>query len=140
MIARKIGYAVAGLVILSSGAYLFVYLYRWEWNRALIAGVIFVAAEVALATMMLFEKLRSIEEKIAEVSHDQETLRHIEESAPASKVNFRWLAGDDGEQRCHQVRHRDGERGADDHGEHRVDGGLDGDQADDRATGGPQGP
>ena len=30
------------------GAYVFVYLYRWEWNRALFAGVLFVAAEVAL--------------------------------------------------------------------------------------------
>ena len=30
--------------------YFFVYLWRWEWNRALIAGVLFVAAEVAMAT------------------------------------------------------------------------------------------
>ena len=30
-----------------SGTYLVVYLYRWEWNRAVISGVFFLAAEIA---------------------------------------------------------------------------------------------
>ena len=35
-----------------------IYLYRWEWNRAIISGVFFVAAEVALATSMILRRLR----------------------------------------------------------------------------------
>lgn len=94
MVARRIGYAVSGLVILSSGAYLFVYLYRWEWNRALIAGVIFVAAEVALAAMMILEKLRSLEARMEQRSPEQSTIGAIKETAPPPKPRFRWLAGD----------------------------------------------
>jgi hypothetical protein len=48
------------LIIVSlvmSGLYLFVYLYRWEWNRALIAGVFFLGAEIALATTMILARL-----------------------------------------------------------------------------------
>ena len=38
-----------GVVVMAATAlYFFVYLWRWEWNRALIAGVLFVAAEVAM--------------------------------------------------------------------------------------------
>jgi hypothetical protein len=52
---------LVGLVLVFSGAYLLIYLYRWEWNRAIISGLFFVAAEVALATSMLTRRLRAIE-------------------------------------------------------------------------------
>ena len=41
---------VVGVVLTLAGAYLLIYLSRWEWNRAIILGLFFVAAEVALAT------------------------------------------------------------------------------------------
>jgi hypothetical protein len=54
-----------GLVVLAtSGVYLLVYLYRWEWNRALISGLFFVAAEIALATGALMQRLDRIEHRI----------------------------------------------------------------------------
>ena len=34
-----------------------MYLYRWEWNRALISGVIFLAAEIAVIGWALNSKL-----------------------------------------------------------------------------------
>jgi hypothetical protein len=40
--------ASALFVMLISAWYVFVYLYRWEWNRAIVAGIIFLAAEVGL--------------------------------------------------------------------------------------------
>ena len=49
---------LAGIVLVLSGAYMMIYLYRWEWNRAIISGVFFVAAEVALATSMILRRLR----------------------------------------------------------------------------------
>ena len=48
MNARKIGILAAVVTLLASGAYVFVYLYRWEWNRAQVSAAIFVAAEVGL--------------------------------------------------------------------------------------------
>lgn len=95
---KRIAYLVSGLVILSSGTYLFVYLYRWEWNRALIAGVIFIAAEIALAAMMILEKLRVMEQRIADASPQASTaLEDIRSSAPLPRKPFRWLTGGDGD-------------------------------------------
>lgn len=50
---RRIAWLVGMLTALASGGYVFVYLYRWEWHRALTAGVLFLAAEVALCTALL---------------------------------------------------------------------------------------
>jgi hypothetical protein len=97
MIAKRVAYAVGVLVIVSSGTYLFVYLYRWEWNRALIAGVIFVAAEIALAAMLVFEKLAELGSKIDEVRTERGTLDVIKETAPPPKARFRWLTGQGGD-------------------------------------------
>lgn len=45
------------VVLVASGSYLLVYLYRWEWNRALISGLVFVAAEIALSTTLVLHRL-----------------------------------------------------------------------------------
>src|SRR5687767_10719720 len=79
--------------MLSSGAYLLVYLYRWEWNRALVAGVIFVAAEVALVATSLLKRLHAIEVKL---DQRQDTaipmpLDRIREAAPERGKPFEWL-------------------------------------------------
>ncbi|MGH2752878.1 MAG: hypothetical protein ACRDLB_00435 [Actinomycetota bacterium] len=95
MIARRLAYAILAVTIASSGAYLFIYLYRWEWNRAVIAGIIFVGAEIALATGLLLERMRNLENKIdgmGRTSHE-ETLEAIKETAPEPKQRFRWLTG-----------------------------------------------
>jgi hypothetical protein len=47
MTPKRIAIALGVATALGSGAYIFIYLYRWEWNRALIAGMIFIAAEIA---------------------------------------------------------------------------------------------
>lgn len=44
-------------ILVVSGVYLVLYLYRWEWNRALIAGVFFLAAEIAVVGIMLADRL-----------------------------------------------------------------------------------
>lgn len=61
MNARKAVIAfVATITLAASGGYLFVYLYRWEWNRALISGVIFLAAEMAVIGWALNTKLTDL--------------------------------------------------------------------------------
>ena len=39
---KHFGWAVGIASFIGAGVYLFVYLYRWEWNRAIVAGI-FVA-------------------------------------------------------------------------------------------------
>ena len=51
---------VAAVTLAASGGYLFVYLYRWEWNRALISGVIFLAAEIAVIGWALNSKISEL--------------------------------------------------------------------------------
>ncbi len=101
---RKLRYAIVGGAMVASGLYLFVYLYRWEWHRAVIAGVLFLIAEVALVGSAVLERLRSIERRLdtpdgraqdpsgkPAVSSD-DILARLEDSAPHPRVNFEWLS------------------------------------------------
>ena len=58
---------LAIVVLFTSGTYLLVYLYRWEWNRALISGLFFVAAEVALATGVFMRRLDRLEKRLDDI-------------------------------------------------------------------------
>ena len=62
--ARLLIRALTGVVMLVSGGYLMVYLYRWEWNRALISGMFFLAAELAAVTSLLFARLARLERRL----------------------------------------------------------------------------
>lgn len=62
---RLLARALAVVVLLVSGGYLLVYLVRWEWNRALVAGIFFVASEVAIVGWTILARLRGIEESVA---------------------------------------------------------------------------
>ena len=98
---RKVRYAVLLGALAATGIYLFVYLVRWEWHRALVAGVLFVAAELALAAAAILDRLRSIQEAVqadaapvaaAERSPDGATLARVREAAPEPRTNFDWLS------------------------------------------------
>lgn len=91
---RRIGLAAGMLTLMASGGYVFVYLYRWEWNRALVSGLIFVASEVALTSFLLSQRLRTTEAKLDALAGDRSSraLRRLEETAPPARAGFAWLA------------------------------------------------
>jgi hypothetical protein len=89
--ARRIGLLLGVAVLLSSGAYVFVYLYRWEWNRALVAAAFFLAAEIALGFVAVLDKLRNVSAAV-----DPRVLGRIRESAPPPSKPFAWLTPEDG--------------------------------------------
>lgn len=98
MTARKLGLAIAIATALASGAYVFIYLYRWEWNRALIAGMIFIAVEVAILGAAILDRLSGLGRRIDDLernTNEQDIPRRIEESAPAPHRHFAWLADTD---------------------------------------------
>ena len=98
MKAKWLAYAMAGVALLGAGTYVFIYLYRWEWNRAIMAGVLFIAAEIALAAALLLERMRSLEQKLdeaAERSGALTSLDAIQGAAPPPRRHFAWLSDQD---------------------------------------------
>ena len=88
-------------VLAASGGYALIYLFRWEWHRAIIAGVFFVAAEVGLGTALLLRRLGRLERRlddlarapraIASTEPDPAVLARLRESAPPAPKPFAWL-------------------------------------------------
>lgn len=95
MTVRRLSYATGAFVLISSGVYVFTYLYRWEWNRALFAAAVFIAAEVALLGLWTIERLarleRSLDEGQRAAAPDPEVLGRLREAAPPDRDHFAWL-------------------------------------------------
>jgi hypothetical protein len=86
----RIAGALGGAMMFFTALYFFVYLWRWEWNRALIAGVLFVAVEVAMASALVLGRLRRVEDRLP--APDPAVLARIRETAPPARDYFEWLA------------------------------------------------
>jgi hypothetical protein len=72
MIARRVGLLASLVTVVAAGWYVFVYLARWEWNRALMAGVLFVAAELGLLGLLLLDRLARLERRIEQRLDEQQ--------------------------------------------------------------------
>ena len=90
MRAGRIARVIGGSVLVSTAVYFFVYLWRWECNRALIAGLLFVATEVAMATATVLDRVRGLGDRLT--SPDPAVLARIHESAPPPRDHFEWLS------------------------------------------------
>ena len=82
-------------VLVAAGWYVFVYLYRWEWNRALVSGIIFLAAEVALLGALVLERLGKLGPAAGSSSiaapNGERVLRRLREHAPEPAKPFAWM-------------------------------------------------
>lgn len=94
---RRVGALTAIATLGSSGVYVFVYLYRWEWNRALVSGVIFVATEVGVVTWLLMQRLHRIEHRLdlADQAAEDRRAEILRATAPPPRVGFAWLTKPD---------------------------------------------
>ncbi len=96
MNARRLALVVAVATLLGSATYVFVYLQRWEWNRALMSGVFLLAAEVALVAVVLSDRMARLDGEIKglRATVDDGRRRRFErimETPPASRDQFAWL-------------------------------------------------
>jgi len=96
---RRFSLGLLGCMATASGAYLLIYLVRWEWHRALIAGLFFVAAEVALVAGLVLSRMRGIERRLDQlaappIEPPAEILGRLQETAPPPRPTFAWLKGD----------------------------------------------
>jgi hypothetical protein len=81
----------AGATAVYCGVYTFVYLARWQWERAMFMGFGFLAAEIVLATLVVLRHLDSQRrERASRDEIDPEVLAHIRQSAPVQQ-HFAWL-------------------------------------------------
>jgi hypothetical protein len=97
---RKIAYVFGALAATGAGTYLIVYLYRWQWQRALICGVLLLVVEVMLFGLMALGRLNRIEERLRDTdrrqreldARTQDVLTRLREPAVVrEETRFRWL-------------------------------------------------
>jgi hypothetical protein len=73
---RRIPLVILVLTLLASGFYVFLYLNRWEWTRALFVTMVFVTAEVALVGWVVTERIRRLEQRL----EDQRSTESVDDS------------------------------------------------------------
>ena len=96
MNGRRLAYLAAIVTIAASGYYFFVYLTRWEWNRALTSGVILLAAEIGLVGALVLDRIGRLRSNLTPAPPGRReprpaVLARIRESAPAHRNHFQWL-------------------------------------------------
>jgi hypothetical protein len=99
-VSRKLVMAMMLGVLAASGAYVLVYLFRWEWHRAIITGIFFLAAELAVAVMVVLRKITRVEERLEALAAgaareravpDPMLLERLRATAPEAPDPFAWL-------------------------------------------------
>jgi hypothetical protein len=83
---RTIGWMAGVGSLIASFAFMVVSLNRWEWNRALFFGLIFLIAEIALATGLVLRRLSLL----ARATPDDEVLAAIRAARPPNRDRFAW--------------------------------------------------
>lgn len=84
--------AAVFVVAVTSGVYVLVDLYRWEWHRALVAGVFFLAAELALLGLSIGSRLSRLEARVQTLADDLRTAdRRPGPAGPLQEPSFPWL-------------------------------------------------
>lgn len=99
MVMRRLALVLVVGVLAGSGGYALVYLFRWEWHRAIITALFFVAAEVGLGIAVVIRRLARIEQQLATLAErppasdglDPAVLARIREAAPPAPNPFKWL-------------------------------------------------
>jgi hypothetical protein len=105
-LARTVGLILATVILAVSGAYVIIDLARWEWNRAIVSGLVCIAALVIVVAMVLTRQLRRLEERVEALADRQRSevvlpgtgLSGIavhgalrDATAEAASARFRWL-------------------------------------------------
>ncbi|GAA2139855.1 hypothetical protein [Streptomyces synnematoformans] len=91
---RYAAYVFGGLSGAAAAGYFVLYLHRWEWQRALISGVLLLAIEVLLVGIALYARVSRLEREVADGrDRTEEILRGLQRARPEPSQRFRWLAG-----------------------------------------------
>jgi hypothetical protein len=89
---RRLGWLLGTITLVACGVYSVVYVYRWEWNRALLVGLLFVAIEVALVGLLVLRRVQRLDTTIT-ADRELRALEHIRATRP-QRDHFAWLERD----------------------------------------------
>lgn len=92
---KKIVWLAGVGTLAAAGSYSVVSLGRWEWTRALYFGLIFLVAEVGLATGLVLRKLDQMS-GAEKARVDPDVLKRLRQTRPQAPERFRWLDPADG--------------------------------------------
>ncbi|MBT2511616.1 hypothetical protein J7I98_38730 [Streptomyces sp. ISL-98] len=89
---KYVSYILGGTAATGTAVYLFVYLYRWEWQRAVTSGLLLLVVEVFLVATVLVSRLSRLERRLDETeARAEEVQRRLEQSREGAPERFRWL-------------------------------------------------
>ncbi|MFI7497108.1 hypothetical protein ACIBVL_01115 [Streptomyces sp. NPDC049687] len=96
---RRVALVFAGLAAAGAATYLVVYLYWWQWQRALICGVLLLVVEVMLFGVVLLGRLTRIEARLRDTDRRQreldarqeDVLTRLRQSPEHEEARFPWL-------------------------------------------------
>ncbi|MGW1992139.1 hypothetical protein [Embleya sp. NPDC001921] len=93
---RYLTFLFGGIAGAASACYAVVYLYRWEWNRAVFCLLIFVIVEILVVATVLLGRIARLERHLGEADDRTEEARRRLEQAhdETGKGRFRWLDAD----------------------------------------------
>ncbi|RKN47175.1 hypothetical protein [Streptomyces hoynatensis] len=100
--ARSAAYLLGGAAALGAACFLVVYLYRWQWQRTIVCGVLLLVVEVLLLSLAVLDRLARLERRLGEGdARQREILAALRgaEGAPAGEEartaaggpRFSWL-------------------------------------------------
>ncbi|MGY1770982.1 hypothetical protein [Blastococcus sp. SYSU D00813] len=93
---RKLSWLAGVAALVSSGGYLLVYVYRWEWHRALLVGILFLASLTGLCAALVLRRLGRLEREVSAPHRASPTdPLHRLRQAPVDSPPFRWLGAPD---------------------------------------------
>lgn len=93
---RLVGYTFGGLSVAYAGYYTVLYLTRWEWQRALISGVLLLVVEVFLATVLLLTRVSRLDNRLEQSDARIEDVRkRLEQTRTPTPNRFTWLTSAD---------------------------------------------
>ncbi|WNZ12428.1 hypothetical protein [Streptomyces sp. 11x1] len=90
---RRLAYLFGGAAVVGASVYFVVYLYRWQWQRAILSGVLLLIVGVLLLGLVLLGRLARIEERIRESDRrQQDALARLRQTHSGERGDrFRWL-------------------------------------------------
>jgi hypothetical protein len=92
-VRRLVMWGVAGLTLAGTGAYVIIDLYRWEWVRAIMTALFFIAAEIGLIGWMTTGRIRDLEHRLEQQSGRRQSIaRHLRVARERPSETFRWLS------------------------------------------------
>ncbi len=62
--ARLLAYLFGGLVAAGAASYVVIYLYRWQWQRTILSGVLLLVVEVLLLGLAILDRLSRLERRL----------------------------------------------------------------------------